>query len=143
MFIIGEDDRVIADPDPGRLDLDLKGWVGTDANGYEFGRKMLSATADCKWVSYVYKNPVSGSIGSGDFSDLELKNAWVVRHDSLLFGSGWHVAADAFTKQLVADRDYRHVVCGFRNGIGRWPHRFLGCFSGHIQERQSESGRER
>ena len=44
MFIIGEDDRVIADPDPGRLELDLRGWVGTDANGYEWERVIILPT---------------------------------------------------------------------------------------------------
>ena len=44
VFIIDENDLVIAHPDPGRLGLDVKGWVGTDANGYNFGPEMLSAT---------------------------------------------------------------------------------------------------
>ena len=60
VFIIDENDVVIGHPDPERLGLDLKGWVGTDANGYNFGPEMLSATEDGKWVSYVYRNPESG-----------------------------------------------------------------------------------
>ena len=99
VFIIDDDDLVIAHPDPERLGLDLKGWVGTDVNGYNFGPEMLSATGDGKWVSYVYRNPDSGGIGSGDF---ELKNAWVIKRDGLLFGSGWYIDADTFTKQLVS-----------------------------------------
>ena len=62
----------LAHPDSERRGLDLKGWVGTDANGYEFGPEMLSADEDGKWVSYVYRNPESGGIGS-DFGELELK----------------------------------------------------------------------
>ena len=99
VFIIDENDLVIGHPDPERLGLDMKGWVGTDANGYEFGPDMLSATEDGKWVSYVYRNPESEGIGTGEF---ELKNAWVMRHDGLLFGSGWYINADAFTEQLVS-----------------------------------------
>ncbi len=99
VFIIDQNDLVIGHPDPGRLSLDLKGWVGTDANGYEFGPEMLAATEEGNWVSYVYRNPESGGIGSGDF---ELKNAWVIKRDGLLFGSGWHIDADAFTEQLVS-----------------------------------------
>ena len=98
VFIIDENDLVIGHPDPERLGLDLKGWVGTDANGYEFGPEMLSATEEGKWVSYVYRNPESGGIGTGDF---ELKNAWVMKHDGLLFGSGWYIDADEFTRMLV------------------------------------------
>ena len=100
-FIIDEDDLVVGHPDPKRLGLDLKGWVGTDANGYNFGPDMLSATGDGKWVSYVYRNPESGGLGI-DFDHLELKNVWVVRHDGLLFASGWYIDADEFTKSLVA-----------------------------------------
>ena len=100
VFIIDENDLVIAHPDPGRLGLDLNGWVGTDANGYEYGPAMLSATEDGKWVSYVYRNPESGGIGTGDF---ELKNVWVERRDGLLFASGWYIDADALTEQLAAE----------------------------------------
>ena len=108
VFIIDQDDLVIGHPDPERLGLDLNGWVGTDANGYEFGPEMLSADEEGKWVSYVYRNPESGGIGTGDF---ELKNAWVVKHDGLLFGSGWHIDADEFTRMLVftAVDKYRDV----------------------------------
>ena len=100
VFIVDENDLVIGHYDAHLIGEDLKGPVGTDANGYNFGPEMLSATGDGKWVSYVYRNPESG-VGS-DFGDLELKNAWVVKHDGLLFGSGWYVDADAFTKSLVA-----------------------------------------
>ena len=99
VFIIDENDLVVAHPNADRLGLDLKGWVGTDANGYEFGPEMLSADRDGRWVSYVYRNPESGDVGTGDF---ELKNVWVVRHDGLLFASGWYIDADAFTEQLVS-----------------------------------------
>ncbi len=102
VFIIGEDDRLIAHPNPYRLGLDLKGWVGTDTNGYNYGADMLSATGDGKWVSYVYRKPENGVIGPGHTGALELKNAWVVKHDGLLFASGWYVNADEFTKAMVS-----------------------------------------
>ena len=99
VFIIDHNDLVIGHPDPERLGLDVKGWVGTDLNGYEFGPEMLSATEEGKWVTYVYRNPESGGIGAGDF---ELKNVWVERHDGLLFASGWYIDADEFTRMLVS-----------------------------------------
>ena len=101
VFVIDESGRVIGHYEPDRLGLDLNGWVGIDANGYRFGPEMLSATEEGKWVSYVYRNPESGSIGTGS-GDFELKNVWVVRHDGLLFASGWYIDADQFTKQLVS-----------------------------------------
>ena len=99
VFIIDENDLAIAHPDPERLGLDLKGWVGTDINGYEFGPAMLAADEGGAWVSYVYRNPESGGIGAGEF---ELKHVWVERHDGLLFASGWYIDADEFTEQLVS-----------------------------------------
>ena len=102
VFIIDENDLVIGHPNAERLGLDVKGWVGTDANGYSFGPEMLSATEDGKWVSYVYRNPESGGIGPGASGDFELKNVWVVRHDGLLFASGWYIEADEFTRTLVS-----------------------------------------
>ena len=101
LFIIDENDLVVGHPDAQRLGLDLKGWVGTDANGYNFGSEMLSATEAGKWVSYVYRNPESGSLGSDHTGALQLKNAWLVSHDGLLFASGWYVMADEFTKAFV------------------------------------------
>lgn len=103
VFIIDSDDRVVGHYDPDRRGLDLNGWVGTDVNGYKFGPEMLSATEDGKWVPYVYGNPETANAGSENFGDLQLKNAWVVRHDGMLFGSGWYIDADEFTKSLVAD----------------------------------------
>ena len=110
VFIIDEDDLVIAHPDPQRLGLDLNGWVGTDANGYEYGPDMLAADENGKWVSYVYNNPETTTIGS-DFGELELKNVWAQRTDGLLFASGWYIDADTFTEQLVATAvaKYREV----------------------------------
>ncbi len=108
VFIIDENDFVVAHPDPERLGLDVNGWVGTDANGYNFGPEMLSATEEGKWVSYVYRNPESGGLGSDDF---ELKNVWVMRHDGLLFASGWYITADDFTRKLVS-----LAVDSFRSG---------------------------
>ena len=101
VFIIDENDLIIGDPDPGRVGLDVKGPAGTDVNGYHFGPELLSATEDGKWVSYVYRNPESGDSASGDFGELELKNVWVMRHDGLLFASGWYIGADEFARRLV------------------------------------------
>ena len=114
VFIIDEDGLVIGHPDPGRIGLDLKGWVGTDANGYQFGPEMLSATGDGKWVSYVYRNPESGGIGTGDF---ELKNAWVMKRDGLLFASGWYIDADQFTRMLVSVAVNKYREAGLEGTI--------------------------
>ena len=102
VFIIDEDDLVIGHPDAERLGLDVNDWVGTDANGYNFGPDLLAATEDGKWVSYVYTNPESGGLGADATGESELKHVWARSHDGLVFASGWYVSADEFTKELVA-----------------------------------------
>ena len=94
VFVIDEDDLVVGHPDGERRGLDVNGWVGTDANGYNFGADMLAAGEEGKWVSYVYRNPESGGIGADATGELELKHVWAVRHDGLLFASGWYISAD-------------------------------------------------
>ena len=117
VFIIDENDLVIGHPEAHRLGLDLKGWVGTDANGYNFGPDMLSATQDGKWVSYVYHNPESGGIGIDHTGALEYKHVWVVRHDDLLFASGWHVSADEYTKFVVDEAIARYHADGLETTL--------------------------
>ena len=112
VFVIDENDLVIGHPDAHRLGLDLNGWVGTDATGYNFGPDMLSATEDGKWVSYVYRNPESGGIGADHTGALEYKHVWVVRHDGLLFASGWHISADEYTKYVVDEAIARYHADG-------------------------------
>ena len=52
-------------------------------------------------MSYVYQNPESGGIGDDHTGALEYKHVWVVKHDGLLFASGWHISADEYTKFVV------------------------------------------
>lgn len=56
--------------------------LGIDADGYRYGLVMLEATPEGMWIDYVYLNPNTGF--------RELKHSWVVRHDDLIFGSGWY-----------------------------------------------------
>ena len=111
VFIIDESGKIIGHFDPDRLGLDLHGWVGTDANGYNFGAEMLSAPEEGKWVSYVYNNPEVSSPSTEGVDHYHLKRAWVVRHDGVLFGSGWYIDSDEHIKSLVtaAVRTFRSV----------------------------------
>ena len=120
VFIIDENDMVIGHPDAHRLGLDMKGWVGTDANGYNFGPDMLSATEEGKWVSYVYRNPESGGIGPGHTGALEYKHVWAVRHDGLLFASGWHVTADEYTRFVVDEAIARYHADGLDAALAHY-----------------------
>ena len=80
VFIIGEDGYSIAHHNPDILGRDPA--LRVDSTGYFYGDEMVSATEAGKWVSYVFTNPDTG--------EETLKHTWMVRHDGLLFGSGWY-----------------------------------------------------
>ena len=73
---------------------------------------MLSATEAGKWVSYVYRNPESGGIGADHTGALEYKHVWVVKHEGLLFASGWHISADQYTQFVVDEAIARYHADG-------------------------------
>ena len=118
VFIIDteQNDTIVAHPQDHRLGLDLKDWVGTDINGYEYGAEMLTATAGGKWVAYVYLNPET-PLGKDATWDTELKNVWVVRKDGLLFASGWYMDTDRFTQEFVAQAVEQYQAGGLEGMI--------------------------
>ena len=84
LFVIAADGEVLAHSAiPENVGLIVKKPLGVDANGYDFGAAMLAVTEQGAWVSYVYENPARGNF-------LETKHAWAIRHDGLIFGSGWY-----------------------------------------------------
>ena len=78
---------------------------------------MLSAAEEGKWVSCVYLNPESGGIGEDPTGALEYKHVWVVRHDGLLFASGWHISADEHTKFVVDETIARYHADGLETAL--------------------------
>ncbi len=82
VFIYDENDQAIAHPNQDLLGRDLKGDLGVDVAGYRFGAVIAGAGEQGLWVDYLFLNPNTGN--------QEFKHAWVVRHDGLLFGSGWY-----------------------------------------------------
>ncbi|MYE05789.1 MAG: hypothetical protein F4Y04_00945 [Chloroflexi bacterium] len=96
---------------PGWLGSNLHG-TGVDVTGYDYTADTL-AIETSGWISYVFPNP-----------DAELsyqrKHSWLVRHDGLLFGSGWYdrnydlAEQDpaAYTRALVQDAIDRYDADG-------------------------------
>ena len=80
VFIIDQDGYTIAHHNPQFLGRDPS--LRVDATGYFYGDDLLSATEAGHWVDYVLLNPESG--------ENRQKHTWIVRHDGLLFGSGWY-----------------------------------------------------
>ena len=80
VFIIDPDGYTIAHHNPQLRGRDPS--LRVDATGYFYGDDLLSATEAGHWVDYVLLNPESG--------ENRQKHTWIVRHDGLLFGSGWY-----------------------------------------------------
>ena len=81
LFLIGADDNYVAHPIfPHLIGTDIKDVVGSD--GQELGKEIAQATEDGIWVEYLWPHPVSRKE--------QQKVTWAVRHDGLIFASGYY-----------------------------------------------------
>ena len=111
LFIYDEDDVNLAHGGvPTRPGTPLSEIAGPD--GYPVG-PLIGALAAPQgaWMDYIYPNFVQGGT--------QLKHSWLVRHDGLIFGSGWYEdgpspEADpaAYTQALVARAVQLHDALG-------------------------------
>ena len=99
VFIISEDDTMLAHAaNPDLVNRSISAAIGP--NGYPAGKAVAAvADDDGEWFDYTFPNPASGA--------LETKHSWMVLHDGIVFGSGWHERgprksdAPAYTKSVV------------------------------------------
>ena len=81
VFIVDAEDSFLSHaPSPSLLGTDLKAVVGSD--GFELGKELAKATEEGHWVEYLWPNPATEAE--------EMKRSWVIRHDGLIFGSGYY-----------------------------------------------------
>ena len=81
LFLIGEDDNYLAHPIfPHLIGTDIKDVVGSD--GQELGQEIAQATEEGVWVEYLWPHPVSRKE--------QQKVTWAIRHDGLIFASGYY-----------------------------------------------------
>ena len=80
VFIINEDGYTIAHHNPMFRNRDPS--LRVDGVGKFYGDELLGATEQGRWVDYVLLNPDTGAESQ--------KHTWAVRHDGLLFASGWY-----------------------------------------------------
>ena len=84
LFVLDENYEVIVNPAfPGNIGMDIRGTLGTDITGKNYGAEFVTADEAGKWIDFVYQNPAD------DFN-YQRKRAWTVRHENLIFGSGWY-----------------------------------------------------
>ena len=55
----------------------------------------MATTAEGRWVDYYFTHPETG--------EETQKHSWVVRHDGLIFGTGWHTSGEVPLQTDVAD----------------------------------------
>ena len=80
VFIVDEDGYTISHHNPMFRGRDPA--LRVDSAGYFYGDDLLGATESGRWVDYVLLNPETG--------DDRKKHTWAVRHDGLIFASGWY-----------------------------------------------------
>ncbi len=80
VFIVDGDGYTIAHHNPDFRNRDPS--LRVDGTGRFYGDDLLGATESGRWVDYVLLNPETG--------DERQKHTWAVRHDGLLFASGWY-----------------------------------------------------
>ena len=81
VFIVDAYGYAIASPNPDMIGRDPA--LRVDASGYFYGDDLMSATGAGKWISYIFRHPQTGENAR--------KHTWVVRHDGLLFASGFYL----------------------------------------------------
>ena len=80
VFIVDEEGYTVGHHNPMFRGRDPSERV--DSKGYFYGDALLSATESGRWVDYWLLNPETG--------DERQKHTWAVRHDGLIFASGWY-----------------------------------------------------
>ena len=101
LFLIGEDDIYLAHPIfPHLIGSDIKDVVGSD--GQELGKEISLATEDGVWVEYLWPHPVSRKE--------QQKVTWAIRHEGLIFASGYYAGEPETGPPAWRDADPREYT---------------------------------
>ncbi|MYA54136.1 MAG: hypothetical protein F4X89_11760 [Dehalococcoidia bacterium] len=106
LFLIGDDDIYLAHPIfPHLIGTDIKDVVGSD--GQELGREIAQATGEGVWVEYLWPHPVSRKE--------QQKVTWAIRHDGLIFASGYYAGEPETGPPAWRDADPREYTVQYVN----------------------------
>ncbi len=106
LFLIGEDDIYVAHPIfPHLIGTDIKDVVGSD--GQELGREIAQATEEGLWVEYLWPHPES--------RQEQQKVTWAIRHDGLIFASGYYAGEPETGPPAWRDADPRQYTIRYVN----------------------------
>ncbi len=101
LFLIGEDDIYLAH----LIGTDIKDVVGSD--GQELGREIALATEEGVWVEYLWPHP--------DSRKEQQKVTWAIRHDGLIFASGYYAGEPETGPPAWRDADPREYTVQYVN----------------------------
>ncbi len=120
LFLIGADDLYLAHPVlPHLIGTDIK--TVTDSSGYELGKEIAKASESGHWVDYLWPDPVTRIEAP--------KSAWVIRHDGLIFASGYYSPDPDAAPPAWKDADPReYTVTYVENAIARYERDGLEAF---------------
>ncbi len=106
LFLIGEDDIYLAHPIfPHLIGTDIKDVVGSD--GQELGKEIAQATGEGVWVEYLWPHPVS--------RQEQQKVTWAIRHDGMIFASGYYAGEPETGPPAWRDADPRDYTVQYVN----------------------------
>ena len=106
LFLIGEDDIYLAHPIfPHLIGTDIKDVVGSD--GQELGKEIAQATEEGVWVEYLWPHPVSRKE--------QQKVTWAIRHEGLIFASGYYAGEPETGPPAWRDADPREYTVQYVN----------------------------
>ena len=106
LFLIGGDDNYLAHPIfPHLIGSDIKDVVGSD--GQELGKEIAQATEEGVWVEYLWPHPVSRKE--------QQKVTWAIRHDGLIFASGYYAGDPESGTPAWRDADPRDYTVRYVN----------------------------
>ena len=106
LFLIGADDIYLAHPIfPHLIGTDIKDVVGSD--GQELGKEIAQATEGGIWVEYLWPHPVTRKE--------QQKVTWSVRHDGLIFSSGYYAGGPEAGTPAWQDADPREYTVQYVN----------------------------
>ena len=81
LFLVDENDLYLAHPIfPHLIGTDIKDVVGSD--GQKLGEEIAEVTQEGQWIEYPWPDPVTGVE--------EPKSTWAIRHDGIIFASGYY-----------------------------------------------------
>jgi len=80
LFVADRDNVLFVHPEPELVGMDLLDIV--DSAGYRSGEAISATTEQGQWFTYSSPNFETGEPAR--------KHAWCIRHDGLIFGSGWY-----------------------------------------------------